>query len=80
MMSKTNYLTDEGEHAMSHVMFYTADKGEALGANLPNSPFLGVSYWSLSPGAYPQLKNFPPIFVSIIMAGNWADGSPAMKM
>jgi len=80
MMSKTNYLTDEGEHAMPHVMFYTADEGEALGANLPNSPFMGVSYWSLSPDAYPQLKSFPPIFVSIMMAEKWADGSPAMKM
>jgi len=66
--------------SMPHVMFYTADKGEALGANLPNSPFIGVSYWSLSPDAYSQLKNFPPIFVSIMMADKWADGSPAMKM
>jgi len=41
---------------------------------------MGVSYWSLSPDAYPQLKNFPPIFVSIMMADKWADGSPAMKM
>ncbi len=79
MMSKTAYLTDEGDHAMPHVMFYTADKGDSLGANLPNSPFMGVSYWSLSPDAYPQLKNFPPIFISIMMADKWADGSP-MKM
>jgi hypothetical protein len=80
MMSKTNYLTDEGEHAMPHVMFYTADKGEALGANVPNSPFMGGSYWTMSPDAYPQMKNFPPIFVTIMMADKWADGTPGMKM
>ena len=27
MMSKSNYLFDQGDHAMSHVMFYTADDG-----------------------------------------------------
>ena len=80
MMSKTNYLTDDGDHAMPHVMFYTADKGEALGANLLNSPFMGGSYWSLSTTAFPQLKDFPPIYISILMADKWADGTPAMKM
>jgi hypothetical protein len=80
MMSKTNYLTDEGEHAMPHVMFYTADRGEALGANLPHSPFMGGSYWSLSPDAFPQLKDFPPICISIMMADEWADGTPSSKM
>jgi hypothetical protein len=80
MMSKTNYLTDEGDHAMPHVMFYTADKGEALGTNLPASPFMGGSYWSISPDAYPQLKAFPPIYVSIMMADKWADGTPSTKM
>ncbi len=80
MMSKTNYLFDQGDHAMSHVMFYTADDGASLGANLANSPVMGVNYWSFSPDTYPQLKTFPRVFVSLIMADRWSDGTPAMHM
>jgi hypothetical protein len=80
MMSKTSYLTDEGDHRMSHVMFYTADDGAAWGANVSNSPIVGVSYWSLDPDAYPQLRSFPRIFVSLIMADRWSDGMPAGQM
>lgn len=80
MMSKTAYLTDDGDHAMPHVMFYTADDGAPWGANLANSPIMGGSYWSISPDAYPQLKTFPPINISIIGVGKWSDGTPSMKM
>jgi hypothetical protein len=41
---------------------------------------MGVSYWSASPNAYPQLKSFPRIFVSLIAAEKWSDGTPAMHM
>ena len=80
MMSKMDYLFDQGDHTMSHVMFYTADDGTAWGANLANSPIMGVSYWSLSPDSYPQLQNFPRIFVSLIAADKWSDGTPAMHI
>ena len=80
MMSKTNYLFDQGDHAMSHVMFYTADDGTPWGANLANSPIIGVSYWSGSLNTYPQLKTFPRIFISLIMADKWSDGTPAKHM
>lgn len=80
MMSKSSYLFDQGDHTMSHVMFYTADDGTAWGANLANSPIMGVSYWSASPDAYPRLKSFPRIFVSLIAADKWSDGTPAMPM
>jgi hypothetical protein len=80
MMSKTNYLFDQGDHAMSHVMFYTADDGASLGANLAHSPIMGVSYWSFSPDTYPQLRTFPRIFVSLIGVDKWSDGTPAMHM
>lgn len=80
MMSKTDYLFDQGDHTMSHVMFYTADDGTSWGANLPNSPIIGVSFWSASPDSYPQLKTFPRIFVSLIAADKWSDGTPVMKM
>jgi hypothetical protein len=80
MMSKTSYLFDQGGHTMSHVMFYTADEGTAWGANLPNSPIMGVNYWSALPGSYPQLRGFPRIFVTLIAADKWSDGTPAMHM
>ena len=80
MMSKTNYLFDQGDHAMSHVMFYTADDGAPWGTNVAHSPLMGVNYWSASPASYPQMKNFPKIFVSLIPASTWSDGTPAMQM
>lgn len=80
MMSKTSYLFDQGGHTMSHVMFYTADDGAAWGANLPNSPIMGVNYWSALPESYPQLRDFPRIFVTLIAADKWSDGTPAMHM
>lgn len=80
MMSKTDYLFDMGEHTMSHVMFYTADDGAPWGANVANSPIMGVSYWAASPDSYPQMKSFPRIFVSLIAADKWSDGTPAAPM
>ncbi len=80
MMSKTSYLFDQGSHTMSHVMFYTADDAAAWGANLPNSPIMGVNYWSALPASYPQLRNLPRIFVTLIPADKWSDGTPAMHM
>ena len=80
MMSKTSYLFEQGEHTMSHVMFYTSDDGTTWGANLGNSPIMGVSYWSASHDTYPQLGTFPRIFVSLIAVDKWSDGTPAMKM
>ena len=80
MMSKTDYLFDQGDHVMSHVMFYTADDGASVGANLAHSPIMGVSYWAASPDTYPQLKTFPQIFVSLITVDAWSDGTPARHM
>lgn len=81
MMSKDSYLTDSGGHNMPHVMFYQAvADGAAWGANLPNSPILGVNCWYLSADAYPQLKSFPPLSVFLIGADKWSDGTPAPKM
>jgi hypothetical protein len=80
MMSKTDYLSDQGDHVMSHVMFYTADDGSPWGVNFANSPIMGVSYWSDSPDSYPQLTTFPRIFVSLIPVERWSDGTPATHM
>ena len=81
MMSKFAYLGDDGDHDMPHLMFYeTAKDGTAWGANLTNSPVMGVSYWSMSTKAYPQLEAFPPIFVYLVPVDKWSDGTAAPRM
>lgn len=80
MMSKDSYLTDQDGHNMPHMMFYQAADAAAWGANLPNSPVIGGSYWCLSADAYPQLKSFPPLSVYLIGVGKWSDGTPAPTM
>jgi hypothetical protein len=81
MMSKTAYLGDFTGHNMSHVMFYAGGKdGAAWGANLPNSPVMGVSYWSASAESYLPLKDFPTIYVYLVPVNKWSDGSAAPVM
>jgi hypothetical protein len=81
MMSKSSYLTDNGGHNGPHVMFYqTVKDGDAWGANLTNSPILGVNYWYFSAEAYPQLKTFPPLSVFLVGVDKWSDGSAASPM
>ena len=81
MMSKDSYLTDYGDHNGPHMMFYDAAKdGAAWGANLTNSPVLGVNYWFISADAYPQLKSFPPLSVFLVGVAKWSDGTPAPSM
>ena len=81
MMAKSSYLTDGGGHNMPHIMFYAPIKDvSAWGANLHNSPVMGVNYWYLSEQSYPQLKSFPPISVFLVGAAKWSDGTPAPSM
>jgi hypothetical protein len=81
MMSKSAYLTDNGNHNAPHLMFYAPTKDAAAwGANLHNSPVMGVNYWYFSEQAYPQLLSFPPITVFLIGADKWSDGTPAPGM
>jgi hypothetical protein len=81
MMSKSAYLGDFTGHNMPHVMFYAAGKdGAAWGANLKNSPVMGVSYWSASADSYPALKGFPPIYVYLVPVNKWADCSAGPVM
>lgn len=77
MMSKSSYLTDNGDHNVPHLMFFQSAKDDPTwGANLTNSPVMSVNYWYLSPDAYPQLKSFPPLSVFLIMVDKWSDGTP----
>jgi hypothetical protein len=80
MMSKASYLTDEGDHNAPHLMFFQTEKNDATwGANLTNSPVLGVNYWYISPDQYPQLKAFPPLSIFLVMVDKWSDGTaPSM--
>jgi hypothetical protein len=81
MMSKSSYLTDNGNHNLPHLMFYEASKGGAAwGANLTNSPVLAVNYWYISAQSYPQLKSFPPRSVFLVGVDKWSDGTPAPPM
>jgi len=80
MMSKGSYLTDQGGHNMPHMMFYQVADAAAWGANVTNSPVMGVNYWYLSADAYPQLKSFPPLSVFLIAAEKWSDGTPGPSM
>ena len=56
------------------------EDGAAWGANLPNSPIMGVSYWSGSTDTYPQLKAFPPIYVYLVPVNKWSDGTDGPSM
>lgn len=81
MMSKSSYLTDNGDHNGPHVMFYGPAKDDAAwGANMSNSPVVSVNYWYLSAQAYPRLKSFPPMAVFAVIVGKWSDGTPAPPM
>jgi len=67
MMSKGAYLTDEGGHNLSHVMFYTPIMdGANWGADLPNSP---VTLLQKGP---PE-----PFSLFIVPVRKWSDGTPA---
>jgi hypothetical protein len=80
MMSKSSYLTDNGDHNGPHLMFYEPVKDDATwGANMPNSPVVSVNYWYLSAQEYPQLKSFPPVRVFAVIVDKWSDGTPAGK-
>jgi hypothetical protein len=72
MMSKEAYLTDNGDHNVAHLMFYTPlMDGSVCGADLPKSPVMLL----------PQFRGAPePIDVFIVLTGMWSDGTPAPVM
>jgi len=72
MMSKEQYLTDEGGHNfVPHLMFYTPHMDPAVwGADLPKSPVL----------SNPQFEGAEPIDVFVVPVRRWSDGTPASVM
>jgi hypothetical protein len=80
MMSKDSYLTDDGEHNGSHLMFYIPlSDPAAWGAALPGSPVESGSYWFVSEKANQELQSFPPLRVFTVAVAKWSDGETALK-
>jgi hypothetical protein len=78
MMSKSSYLTDQGDHDMPHLMFFVAVKDAAdWGANAPDSPVVGGNYWFFTPGHEAETASLPPLSVFISGVATWSDGTPA---
>jgi hypothetical protein len=66
MLSKRQYLNDEGKNWHPHVMFFVAgDAEKSWGANLPGSPVIAASD--------PEER----VTVMMVWAGQWSDGTPA---
>lgn len=80
MMSKTAYLTDEGEHNGPHLMFLTAGMdAKDWGSGAAGSPLISAPYWFFSSKEPSQMKGLPPILVFLIGVANWSDGTTAAK-
>ena len=78
MMSKSAYLSDDGDHDMAHVMFFVAFKdGSDWGANAPGSPVFGGNYWFATPGHGAEAAALPPLSVLLVASCTWSDGTPA---
>lgn len=69
MMSKQQYLNDDGKSWHPHVMFYASgDAQKSWGANLPGSPVMA---------AYDPEQRVTTFFV---LTGEWSDGTPGPPM
>jgi hypothetical protein len=78
MMSKTAYLTDEGEHNGPHLMFLTAGMdAKDWGSGAAGSPLISAPYWFFSSKEPSQMKGLPPILVFLIGVPKWSDGTTA---
>jgi len=68
MMSKDQYLSDDGVHWHPHLMFYVSNGAADWGANLKGSPVLGGA-------GDPE-----PVTTFMVPVTKWSDGTPAMEM
>jgi hypothetical protein len=79
MMSRSAYLTDQGDHTVPHLMFFTsAMDAKDWGSGAAGSPVMSAPYWFFS-SKEPQMKGLPPILVFLVMVAEWSDGTPAGK-
>src|SRR5215831_14676403 len=80
MMSKSAYLTDEGDHNAPHLMFFTAVMdAKDWGSGAAGSPVVSAPYWFFSSKEPSQMKGLPPILVFLVGVADWSDGTPAGK-
>ena len=80
MMSKSAYLTDEGDHNAPHLMFLTTGiEAKDWGSDAAGSPLMSAPYWFFSSKEPSQMRGLPPILVFLVGAANWSDGTPAGK-
>jgi len=78
MMSKSAYLTDEGDHNLPHLMFFTAVMdAKDWGSGAAGSPVMSAPYWFFSSKEPSQTKGLPPILVFLVMVAKWSDGTAA---
>ena len=78
MTSKSSYLTDEGDHNIPHLIFYTRVKdGKDWGSGAAGSPVMSSPYWFFAPTEQLQMEGLPPILVFLVAVTNWSDGTPA---
>ena len=76
MMSKAAYLTDDGSHNLSHLMFYTTlPDGSVWGADLPRSPIASSSYWFPAETGKTVADGLPAILVFVVGVKRWSDGT-----
>jgi hypothetical protein len=72
MMSKRAYLTDAGDHNLSHLMIYAPlTDGASWGADLPGSPVMFAGQFQGAP---------EPITVFLVPVARWSDGTKAPTM
>lgn len=79
MMSKSAYLTDDGSHNTSHLMFFTnLPNGAVWGADLPTSPVASFSFWFPSDNDNPLARGLPQVRIFIVGVKRWSDGTPQL--
>ena len=80
MMSKSSYLTDEGEHNLPHLMFFTSGiDAKDWGSDAAGSPLMSAPYWFFSSKEPSQMKGLPTMLVFLVGVANWSDGTTAGK-
>ncbi len=68
MMSKQQYLNDQGKSWYPHLMFYVAgDVPQSWGANLPGSPVIAVN------------DTEAQVTVMMVVLRHWSDGTPVQQ-
>ncbi|MGC2162313.1 MAG: hypothetical protein WA634_10415 [Silvibacterium sp.] len=66
MLSKQQYLNDDGRNWHPHLMFYVSgNAAKSWGANLPDSPVLAADD--------PEER----VTIFMVLVGHWSDGTPA---